>query len=340
MKTTLTCWSNEGHLSQIYAGLALLHRQKSIDLVQHIVSPPAPNLAGPPHLKQVRNWHCQIETDRRLYVDVHDGDEICPEGLAWCDVYLKRGFNTRLSHHPKVVPLGLNYQVYASGFDPFEYERRKVLKGTKAAFKYAIKRPLSVKALHAAPHTGKPRVLFLCRAWEPEENRSADKNAERKAINEMRADCIRALRKRFGSLCTAGFAFDAYSLKHFRDELVPDPRMSDRSRYLKLVRSTPICIATMGLHESNGWKLGEYVAHSRAIVSEQLRHESGLIAGTNYLPFKNAVECVEAVGQLMESTALRSQMAHANQEFYQRYLRPDRFMIQALSTPESLRLTA
>jgi hypothetical protein len=88
----------------------------------------------------------------------------------------------------------------------------------------------------------------------------------------------------------------------------------------------------MGLHESNGWKIAECVAASRAIVAQELRHTvPGFADGTNLLQFRNPAECVEAVGRLMESATERRAMAEANREYYLSRLRPDRLMTTALA---------
>ena len=335
MRTNLICWSNEAHLSQVYAGLTLLHRQGVISLEQQIVAARPPNLHPSclPHLRRVENWHCRIETGGvSYYVDVHDDSYISQDALQGCDVYLKRGYVRTKNISHKVRPLGLNYHVCADGIDQFELARRFKLFGPQAAAKYVVKRPMSVSDLESTPAESEPGVLFLCRTWEPSPERSKDKNDDIVRINESRADCIVALRKEFGPLCVAGFSRTPYAVTHFPHAIVNDSRATDRKAYLRLVRDIPICVASIGLHQSNGWKLGEYVACSRAIVSEQLHHEvPDFQNGRNYLGFTQTAECVEAVGVLMESKSARAQMAEANHHHYLSRLRPDRMMSTALA---------
>lgn len=335
MKVRLECWSGEGHLAQVYAGLTMLSRQGRIALVQQIVARPPPNRdpACPKHLVHVKGWHCAIEADRcRFYVDVHDDDHVDPQGLDSCDVYLKRSYNPRKPLSAKVRPLGLNYRVHADGFDILEFERRRKLSGWSAAARYTLRHPLGVSAFEALPADGEPRVLFLCRPWPPEPDRASEKNRERMEINDSRAAYILALRKAFGARCIAGFAPSPFTLEHYPAAVVKELSVTEPRRYVSLMRSMPICIATVGLHQSNGWKLGEYVAASRAIVSEELRHTvPGFAEGKNFLQFRNTVECIEAVGRLMESATRRRAMAEANREYYLSRLRPDRLMTTALA---------
>jgi hypothetical protein len=83
-------------------------------------------------------------------------------------------------------------------------------------------------------------------------------------------------------------------------------------------------VATVGLHQSNQWKLAEYVAASKAVVTERLRYEvPAFTAPENYLSFDSAEECVERVGELLRDPALRLAMMEANRRHYEGYVRPD-----------------
>lgn len=328
LPVTLSYWSNEQHLSHVYTGLAMLHRQGKIRLTQRLIDAPAVDPLARPHLQRAHNWHCKVEAEgTRYYIDTHDGDEINLAGLDWCNRYLKRGYNPNVVLSHKVMPLGLNYEVFADGVDCFELKRRVQLQGVTSAAKYLVRHPRSVRELQAPP-TGInkifPWVLFLCRAWETN-HKDAEKNKERHLINESRAAIIRALRKEFGPLCgTAGFSPTPFALAKYPDAVMPID-LSRPDLYLRTMRNAPICIATMGLHESNGWKLAEYVSHSRAIVSETLRHTvPGFHDSRHYLGFTDADECIEAVHQLMNSAQKRYDMMCENQAYYEHRVRPDR----------------
>jgi hypothetical protein len=333
MKIRLNCWSNEGHLSQVYTGLAMLHFFGAIELDQQFLPRPSPRADAqyPAHLVHATRWHCSVEANGvRYYIDVHDGHEIDAAALEACDVYLKRGYGHD-SVSAKVRPLGLNYQVLADGFDRFELERRFALEGWRHAVRYFAHRQLTVSELEAPATRGEPRVLFLCGTWQPEPERGREKNEERLLINDSRAECVVALRKAFGERCVAGLAPSPYALLHYPHAVVGDPSLTERRRYVQLMQTIPICVATIGLHRSNGWKLGEYIASSRAIVAEELQHEvPGLEPGRNYLSFKTTSECVERVGELMESREKRNAIAEANREYYFTRLRPDRLIADAI----------
>lgn len=153
MKTKLICWSNEDHLSQVYTGLAMLHRQGEIELEQVVIDPPLnADPDCPPHLRHANKKHCMIESDGvSYYVDVHDDDDISSDALASCDVYLKRGYNPLEQMSDKVQPLGLNYEVYADGVDWFEFVRRANFRGWLSAAKGIVRRPIGVSEIESAP---------------------------------------------------------------------------------------------------------------------------------------------------------------------------------------------
>ena len=65
-----------------------------------------------------------------------------------------------------------------------------------------------------------------------------------------------------------GVQKSAYAMQHAKDILLLRT-MTERGRYLKTLHQSDICIGTMGLHKSSGWKTAEYVAASKGIVNEK-----------------------------------------------------------------------
>ena len=93
-----------------------------------------------------------------------------------------------------------------------------------------------------------------------------------------------------------------------------------------------IGIYTRGLHHSLAFKLGEYLASSKCIVTEPLRNElpSPLVPGKNYLEFSTPQECMQRCEQLLDDHDLANQMRRNNWEYYQREVRPDRHVLRCL----------
>lgn len=181
-----------------------------------------------------------------------------------------------------------------------------------------------------------PQVLFMVGLWDPGivPLDRPDKAAEFEAINEMRVACVRRLRKTFGGRFTGGVMHSDFARRRYPDALLDDPRGAAKRAYIARVRRSAICIATTGLHGSNGWKLAEYVALSRAIVSEPLRYSvpGDFSAPANYLPFRSADECASQVQRLMDDAALRVEQMHENYRYAERYMRPPALARYVLDT--------
>ena len=91
-------------------------------------------------------------------------------------------------------------------------------------------------------------------------------------------------------------------------------------------------MATTGLHGSIGWKMAEYVAASRAIVSEPLRYPvpGGFAPGRNFLEFDSLESFVAAIERLLTDATLREDIRRANWEYYLRWVRPDAQVMRTL----------
>jgi hypothetical protein len=141
-----------------------------------------------------------------------------------------------------------------------------------------------------------------------------------------------AARAEFGERFYGGFAIEEFSRREYGDCLLPDHRASERRAFLARVRDSAICVATTGLHGSIGWKMAEYVAASRAIVSEPLRYEvpGGFAAGRNFLEFTTLESFITSVESLLRDVSLREDIRRTNWDYYRRWVRPDAQVLRTL----------
>jgi hypothetical protein len=335
--------------SGLLTGLSVLAQRGAISLTQEMAVPPPPLTSGPWHLRDKDDSNIEIFVDDRTsgFVDLHDSWELNADGIRDHDVYFKRSLDP--ARHPpevraKLEPLGLIYEVWSNGFDHRELARiltHKVPLRERAALlaRYVYHlgaswvdrgaRP-NLRRTSAAPEPQlEPRVLFNVGLWDPRNVARHDPSRipEFESINAMRANCVRGLRKALGASFSGGTTHSAFARQYAPDTLMPDPRSSSKRNYLRMVRRHPICITTTGLHGSNGCKLAEYVALSRAIVSEPLRYEvpGPFAPDSHYLPFRDPDECVRQVLRLVEDRALRTAMMQNNWDYYTSWMRPDAF---------------
>ena len=281
----------------------------------------------------------------RVLCDASDGWYIPPELVPYlgrAEFYFKRALDPqRLDEVPagmRVSPLGLNYLVtsrrnlWHRGLRPLERRRLARSLARRAsvfAGRFGIRdvREMHITDFEVPPETNAAaQVLFMCRAWPASVAAETDYlRTDREAVNEMRAACIRAARAEFGARFFGGFAVDEFAQREYGDCLLPDRRDSDRYAFLARVRAAAVCVATTGLHGSIGWKMAEYVAASRAIVSEPLRYRvpGGFAAGRNFIEFDSLDAFIDSVDRLLRDASLREDMRRANWEYYQRWVRPD-----------------
>jgi len=333
--------------SGLLTGFALLARQGRIRYTQKMMPGPPPLASGPWHLRDKNDSNIEVHVDDRAsgFVDFHDSWELNEDGWRDHDIYFKRSLDPAkhpAARLPKLLPLGLIYEVRSNGFDRWEAARiltQAVPATTRARdfASYAAKLAASwvgagprpkVALTSAPPDPGlPPRALFMVGLWDPTIIARHDpaRIAEFEVINRTRAGCVRELRAALPGAFYGGVQHSAFARREAPDALLPEDGVSSKRRYLERVRQCPICVATTGLHGSNGCKLGEYVSLSRAIVSEPLRYilPGEFLPGRNYLPFETPEDCVREASRLIKDDALRAAMMRSNWDYYNSWLRPD-----------------
>lgn len=332
----LTVPSNSLHAAQILTGFLKLRDQGwDVTLTDSTRDAGNPFYDLPVVLAQYRG--------QRIVYDLWDGyqdPEDMRKALDRSDFYFKRSFSPEKNaalfpeEQGKMYPLGFNYHVTCKGNpikEPIWKAALKPLMG-KTPDRYFVPEVFEDRV---EEQPGKPvKILFLTQLWDDHDPAlSPDANRERTYINETRTQILRTLKERYGEAFVGGLRDEALS-RNRAPELIVPARFTERKKYLALMHSCDICIGSMGLHESIGWKTGEYVAAARAIVNERFRYRvtGDFAEGKNYLPFTSAEECVEAVRQLADSPEALLSMKRANEEYYRGYLKPEVLVKNTLET--------
>ena len=343
--------SDVEHLQQIYAGFSILHRKGFLNLKQIIPNEFTQNKADANRWVNYKFFNTNVILNGKIKIcyDTHDWNWIDEEILRESDFYFKRSYDEKyvssLKEKAKVFPLGLNYSVSSSDRDFFKLQRARFYGGAEKikSIVKSLKIPETfgksgeteqMRNLEAFPDFSlEPKIIFMARAWDNNRVESKTQKESIEAINESRANCVRVLRKEFGERFFGGLAHDDYSVKNFKDVLLPDGNLANKRKYLETLKNFPICVATTGLNGSNGWKLGEYVALSKAIITEPLIFQvtGDFAAEKNYLEFTSPDKLVEAATWLYEDKSLRSEIMMNNYKYYQAYLKPDALILNTLA---------
>jgi hypothetical protein len=345
------------HLGQVTTGFCELAYAGVVDLA-FATQEPAPAQGKALIEATIEGRHVVYDTrdgNNLFQNDSYDGENFDRE-LDTLSMYFKRSYDpphyATLRNAHKIRPLGLNYRVSSRhntvdrGTHPFD--PRQLVKGViernrlaASVLKLEGGRAVWVENFEHPPEPDKqPAVLFMARLWDPYGEQDADARQQRVVINETRVACVRALRESFGPRFVGGLAANDYAKKLAPDCLLPSVKASDKRRYLDRVRSASICVATTGLHDSIGWKMAEYVAASKAIVSEPLLRAlpGSFSPGLNYLEFTSPDELVLSIERLLADSELRSEMMCANRNYYESWVRPSSLILNTIETVLGQRL--
>ena len=286
--------------------------------------------------------------NRLLAIDLLDRSDSFEMGaLEDCDIYLKRSYyEPDLTALPfnlksKVLPFGLNYacrsldsvrRIVATlvpgvlwRFEsPFRQTIRDTRKDTDTLWQF-LSSP-DPRTFECNPQgSTEPAIVFQTRVWSPKE---MSENSDE--INGERLALVRALRRAFGSRFQGGLVPTAYAREHYPDELsTHSPR---HSQYAKWAKQNLIGINTRGLHNSIAFKLAEYLAGSKCIVSCPLRNQLPvpLAEDQHYLSFRTPEECVERCTNLLDDTNLAFHLRTEAWKYYRREVEPAAHMRNCL----------
>ncbi|MEB8329859.1 hypothetical protein OO009_10880 [Flavobacteriaceae bacterium KMM 6897] len=341
MKPIFRCELNyfpSPHLNQIYDGFEKLRKLGIINLTLNR----AKGDINKPLL------HVTIDNKYKVVYDTLDGlnwiNGSIEKNLEYfdknlnADFYFKRSFSKQLlkydTENRKIYPLGLNYYFQAEGNYPQSPKEKikDVLKHNSIIAKFYNKTSFAHFEYENFPIPNKDKkILFLARLWNPDDETNEHAKTLRERINKNRIDYIKVCKKEFGDQFVGGLQKDDFSSKHAKDLTVVNS-LTRKENFMNLVKSTNICIATSGLHNSTGWKFAEYVAASRAIVSEPLEYDlpGNFSQNKNYLIFQNENELISNINYLMQENDRLYEIMRNNFHYYNNYLSPDKLVLNTI----------
>ncbi len=352
MTCTLFAYSTSPHVSQIYTGFSILAARGRIRLRQRLHNYVHKRLESMRALgpQDLNGLFVFLNDNKLIFYDTSDTSDVRQDALEICDAYFKRSY-ARTSipecYSSRVHALGLNYELYGGNLNRYEISRflfrRQLFKNfpkdllTRLAELFSVSFLPTIATMCAPPVRNQDaRVLFMARAWDPDGESatvSVKEKTERAQINETRARCIELLRRELGPKFYGGFSQTRYAVEKYSHLLLESPLVSGKKVYLSMLRQFPICIATTGLHGSIGWKMGEYVAFSKSIVSERLKCAvpGDFQANKNYLEFETPEMCLQKTMQLVEDVQLRERMMDDNWDYFKAYVMPDNLVWRTLN---------
>ena len=349
------------YLSGLYAGLFELCAAGEVAL-DFSRQRPSPAYDTTPAVLRI----AVTESGRRIEVcfDTEDWRRIAsPEDLRTADVYFKRGYHApfvaRLDPdlRRKVAPMGLQYACSSRkeswlqslrdvaamqiASDVFRDAPLKALKHVAALpVRRALKAtgvyrplhlPMYIDEFELSPEVpAEPKIYYRTRVYGPDdapENFGLGRMAE---VNDLRANTVRALRAHFGERFIGGLRHSEHARRTYPDCLYAGE--PGRYRHVALTKECLVAVNTAGLHDSTSWKMAEYLASSRCIVSERPFYAcaSPLVEGKHYLPFSRPEECVAACERLLDEPDTARAMRVESFAYYAAHVRPEQVVRNCL----------
>jgi len=277
-------------------------------------------------------------SERRFFVDGGDTTQINKEIYDWCDIYGKVNANyARTPGQEKLVSLCPSFAVrcwnpadtviHAFG-NAIKYLVAKKFVMDKSLQKYVgryrrllLRAPLST----VVPAKSEDNYIFSCSTlWY---NNEWNQNDE--GVNLRRAHFIRACKSVSGIRFEGGFVDQPGRSSR---QLFEDCMAAGEYRYKDWIRNTQhsaIVFNTPAFWDCHGWKLGEYLAMGKAIISTPLSNDlpCPLEHGANIHFVEDNPESIqEGVRYLMSHPEYRHRLEQGAVEYWQKWGTPERVM--------------
>lgn len=266
---------------------------------------------------------------RRIFLAASDGPGLQPAALAWCDVYGKVNLDHDAGGAARCLAIGPSFPVrlwgpasaFVRGLANFLLCRGRVGSAREhfANFwrQYAYRLPLA--AYEPAP-AAPGYVFFASSLWKKEA-----------ATNRFRAHFIEACRSLPGIELEGGFVPRTHDDVPGFESLTVARRYS-AVEYNRKVKRSLVVFNTPAVASCHGWKLAEFLALGKAIVSTPLVRAlpAPLEHGVHVHYVDGSVAAIRAaVERLVADDDYRRRLEENARVYYLRYLQPAR-VIQRL----------
>lgn len=265
------------------------------------------------------------ENKKKIVIDAFDTPRIIPMLLNWCDTYAKLNFNANyipFENKDKIIPIGPSFGIKIwnltetiwFGFSNYLKSKDVVyFKKNFIANYWRQYRRTRLKNYFKNFNVEDNYIFFISSLWEKE---------PRTNLN----------RKTFISICQSmedvnfegGFAPRSDGGTYGYSSLIS--RKIALNDYLKKIKRSCLVFNTPAVEDCFGWKLGEYLAIGKAIISIPNNNtlEQPLVHGQHiHFVSINEKEISEALEQIRVQPKYRKFLENNSRKYFQDYLLPE-----------------
>jgi len=289
----------------------------------------------------------------KYFIHTSDSYQILPEHYAWCDVY--GNVNANYNHfpkekYPKQISLVPSFAVRNFNFSETLYysvknffisfddiskrayynkyskqNEQKLFKNIKKHFSNYLKNYLNRLPIDSYEnHTEviKHYIFFLSSLWY-----SDDWNRNDEGVNRRRANFIEVVKELPHCIFEGGLlAVDVLSSSSKFSLSVTNQRVN-LSTWIQKTKKSELVFNTPAFWDCHGWKLGEYLAMGKAIISTPLSNDlpSPLIHGTHihFIPNSSKPTIKEAVEYILQHPDYRKHLEKNAKLYWDTYGTPE-----------------
>jgi hypothetical protein len=267
----------------------------------------------------------------KYYISCNDSYEINKEIYEWCDIYGTVNANfalTDVKYHAKLVSLCPSFGIRCWGvLRTIMHVLTDYRLGMGALKKHlgkykrllTTRRDLSIYL--SSENTIKPYIFFCSTLWYNDE---WNKNDE--GVNKTRANFIRACR------CIKDLEFEGglvpqtdrcSSIDKFADCLYSGVGMDE---WIDKTKKSIVVFNTPAFWNCHGWKLGEYLAMGKCIISTELSNDLPypLEHGVNIHFVENSESAMrDAIEYIVSHPEYQQKLEHGAREYWNKYGTPE-----------------
>lgn len=284
---------------------------------------------------------------KKYIIDFRDKRTITEQAYDWCDKYAKINFSESLTDecfHEKMIsiPPGFGIKIWGkyemlfnciSNFLKCKFSPLVPLKNHILDYYLQYRRsPIEKYTADVTDNENETYVFMIATLW-PHQNCMEGTNLLRKKFVET----CKSMNLNF----EGGFfsSFDHPQYEDFKNliftERYPTYKYVEKTKRSSFVFNTP------SVHECHGWKLGEYLAMGKAIISSPLSNNlpEGMVHGENIHYFSNLNELKDGISLLISDKAYRKKLESGAKNYYSKYGSPEA-VIRNLTEPNTHQHTA
>ena len=269
-----------------------------------------------------------MDINRKYVIDFRDTEDISEMAYKWCDVYAKINISkeTNMEEYPKMIsiPPGFGIRIYST----VKIFYLCLLNLIKCRFK-----PLRGLYLHFIDYWSMYKYQLPISEYD---SSSFDNDIIcvfhastlwshkfcMSETNPLRLTFMEACKNNSNIQFEGGFFIKGEVPQRYKEfsftSWIP------RKDYLYKTKNSMFVFNTPAVHKCHGWKLGEYLAMAKVIITTPISNKlpSPLVNGENVIVVRNEVEMRDAIEVLAGDVKLREKISKNNREYYLKYVEP------------------